>query len=418
MRIIPYLLLCLVCAVSSAQTSSRINYDESRVPDYDLPEILVSNSGRKIRTVSDWENIRRPEILEFFYNQVYGITPSSEGISTTWTVLSEDTDALDGKATFRQVLFTFSNGEKSIEAILLLILPNAAEGKVPVIVSYNFNGNHSICDDPRIYYPPQFRMVKSPEDPAWERGNQSSRWSLDRIIGQGYALATMCYHDICPDNADLREYSIGSLFPGFHKRMQDHNEWGSIGMWAWGSGRIADYLETVDRIDSSRMAIMGHSRQGKAAIWAGVQDKRFKVVISNDSGCGGAALSKRVYGENLAWITSYLGHWFCPAFRQYAGNEAALPFDQHQLLATIAPRHLYVASAEDDRWCDPKGEYLAAYYAGEVYRLYGMTGLDSKEMPAVHTPLHYDIAYHIREGKHDVTDYDWKCYLDYCDKYL
>ena len=166
------------------------------------------------------------------------------------------------------------------------------------------------------------------------------------------------------------------------------------------------------------MAVLGHSRLGKTAIWAGVQDKRFKVVMSNDSGCGGAALAKRVFGENIARITAAFPHWFCTAFNQFSENEKALPFDQHELLALVAPRHIYVASAQNDEWADPKGEYLSAYHAGKVYELYGMQGLPSAEQPGIHQPQIYDVGYHYRAGKHDVTEYDWMCYLNYCDKYL
>ena len=208
---------------------------------------------------------------------------------------------------------------------------------------------------------------------------------------------------------------IPSLLPDYDVANRKQNEWGAIGIWAWGYSRIADYLQKERRIDKNRMAVLGHSRLGKTAVWAGAQDKRFKVVLSNDSGCGGAALSKRVFGENVGRITANFPHWFCPAFNQYSENEASLPFDQHELLALIAPRHAYVASAEDDSWADPKGEYLSLYYAGPVYRLYGMQGLPNIEQPAVHQPQHYDVGYHIRAGKHDVTPYDWQCYLDFLD---
>lgn len=406
----------MVCTGVSAQ-NARINYDESKVPQFELPALLTSDSGDSIRTVEEWETVRRPEILEMFRKEMFGRTPADR-IAVKWDVISENGEALGGKATFRQVMFTFGEGENTLEAILLLILPNEAKGKVPVIISYNFNGNHSTCMEPDILYPTKFDLIAAEDSPLRERGNQISRWPLEMIVDRGYAVATMCYHDIFPDRADLRDRSAAALFPDFLNRMRDHDEWGAIGVWAWGYSRIADYLETVGAIDSNRMAVMGHSRQGKAAVWAGAQDERFKVVISNDSGCGGAALSKRVFGENISCITNTFPHWFCPGLCAYAGNEQAMPFDQHMLLAAIAPRHLYVASAVEDRWADPRGEYLGAYHAGEVYRLYGLKPLESMEMPPVHTPIHNDVAYHIRAGRHDVTEYDWKCYLDYCDIYM
>ena len=164
------------------------------------------------------------------------------------------------------------------------------------------------------------------------------------------------------------------------------------------------------------MCVIGHSRQGKAALWAGVQDERFKVVISNNSGCGGAALSKRVFGESIRLITKRFPHWFCKDFTKYSEREAELPFDQHQLLALVAPRYLYVASASLDRWADPKGEYLSAYHASPLYKLYGMKGLESEQMPKIGEPIMNAVGYHIREGKHNITPYDWGHYLDFCDK--
>ena len=409
------LFLSLICNFAYGQAIIKgINYDESKVPDFVLPDPLICNDGQQVTTADEWEKVRRPEILEIFMSKVYGRTPTDK-IDVSYTLLACDTKAMDGKATCKQILFTFTNGKKTIDAILLLYIPNHVQGRVPVFVGYNFMGNQTTTLEPSIYYSPGLRFVHGKDSPVWTRGAQKNRWCYDKILERGYAVATMCYHDIYPDRAELRDYSVASLFPDYISGSKNHDEWEAIGVWAWGSSRIVDYLEREGRIDMSKIAIMGHSRQGKAALWSGAQDSRFKVVISNDSGCGGAALSKRVYGENIARITTVLSHWFCPAFSQYAGNEENLPFDQHEMLALIAPRHLYVASAEGDLWADPKGEYLSAYYTNKVYELYKMKGLDSPVPPAVHQPIMNDVGYHIRAGKHDVTDYDWERFMDFCD---
>ena len=415
MKKLTVLILCLIVINVNAQ--QKVNYDESKVPAYRLPELLKSNNGEVVTTVEQWEKQRRPELMELFASQMYGRTPA-ENIDVSYEILTENSEALGGKATGKQVKFTFSNGDKKTEAILLIFIPNKPKGKVPVIVGYNFKGNHSTITDTTILYSPAFHLVKEPGHPDWERGNQSNRWSYDMIIDRGYAVATMCYHDIFPDKPELKDHSVISLFPGYDPDKTTPGEWQAIGAWAWGSSRIVDYLETEKKIDRDKIAIMGHSRQGKAALWAGAQDERFRVVISNDSGCGGAALFRRKFGETTGIINKAFPHWFCENFRQYNHKEELLPVDQHQLLALIAPRKVYVASAEDDLWADPRGEFLSAYHAGPVYRLYGLETITSDKMPLLHKPVMGDIGYHLRAGKHDVTDYDWERFMDFADKHF
>lgn len=412
-----YFALIIWCISMAVFSQHNVNYDESMVPDYVLPELLKSEGGTPVTSIYDWKNQRRPELLDLFASHVYGRTPS-ENIDVRHEVLSENAHALNGKATARQVKFVFSNGTKEIEAILLLLLPNNLKEKSPVFVAYNFKGNHSTTRDSTLVYSPAFHLVKEPDHPDWERGNQAGRWPFEMIIDRGYAVATMCYHDIYPDQAGMGDHSIVSLFSGYESGNGAPDQWQAIGAWAWGSSRIADYLEKEERVDASKIALMGHSRQGKAALWAGAQDDRFNVVISNNSGCGGAALFRRKYGETIHIINNAFPHWFCENFRKYNHAEETLPVDQHQLIALIAPRKVYVASAEEDRWADPKGEFISTYHAGPVYRLLGLSAIDSDQLPAIHSPIMRDIGYHIRAGVHDVTKYDWERYLDFTDKHF
>jgi hypothetical protein len=398
-------------SIENIMQPSEVIYDEKRVPAYTLPPLLTLASGAPVTTPEQWP-MRRAEILKLFEQHVYGRSPVPQPIKAQ--LVSEDHNTLSGAA-IRHEVTIWLTGDTGGHSMSLLIYQPRDRRPVGTFLGLNFRGNHTVHHDPGITLSdrsiPEGEGVVNNRATEATRGSQSSNWAVERIIERGYALATIYCGDITPDIDD-------GFANGIHRHFDppESDEWGALASWAWGLSRALDYLTAEP--DYGPVALMGHSRLGKAALWAGATDERFALVISNNSGCGGAALSRRCFGETVAAINTRFPHWFCRNFHQYNHAEAQLPVDQHMLLALIAPRPLYVASAQDDLWADPHGEFLSAVHASPVYELLGKTGLPTTTLPPVDQPVAGTIAYHIRSGKHDVTAYDWERYLDFADQHL
>ncbi len=389
--------------------------------NYELPNILISNDGKQIKSIKEWEEIRRPEILELFKKNVYGRIPNVE-LDVKFKVSRLDTIALNGNAIQKEIIVSISNENDTLDMNILIYLPKYSRKPNPIFLGMNFYGNHTIIMDTNITITPNYVnnkpefYITNNQATHLSRGVRADRWPVERILERGYGIASIYYGDLDPDYHDGFKNGLHKLFVSPSGDIRKPDEAGAISVWAYGLSKAIDYFEIDDDINQNQVAVIGHSRLGKTALWAGAVDERIAITISNNSGCGGAALSRRKTGETLLNINTKFPHWFCENFHQYNDNEANLPIDQHMLIGLVAPRPVYVASAVDDNWADPIGEYLSLFYAGSVYNLYNEEILIEKILPELNQPsMIGKMGYHIRSGGHGLTAYDWERYLDFAD---
>ncbi len=363
-----------------------------------LPDPLLSQTGQPVKTAKEWKEQRRPEILELFRTHVYGRAPVGRPKDLVFKVIEENTNAMGGKATLKRIEITFSGpgGSGKIEPVIFI--PNNRKSPAPGFLLISHRGKDNL-------------------DPTREK--RSTFWPAEEIIARGYAAIGFYTPEVDPDKHDGFKDGVHGIFDPWPQGQRPGDAWGTIAAWAWGASRVMDYLETDNDIDATHIGVLGHSRGGKAALWCGAEDERFALVISNDSGSTGAALARNKKGESIAAINKSFPHWFCENYRKYNKEEEKLPIDQHQLIALMAPRLVYVASASQDEWADPRSEFMSCFHASPVWKLWKRPGVTVSEPPPVNKPVHDGyVGYHLREGRHNLELSDWNWYMDFADKHL
>jgi hypothetical protein len=402
------MLLLVSAGIVAAETFPEV----SKLPAHPaLPDPLVMWSGERVVSKQQWMEQRRPELKALFEHYMYGRRPPAPEVEASLDRV--DTKAFGGKATMKVV--TLSLGpDTSARMSLLLVVPNERTGPAPAFVGPNFCGNHTVLGNPAIPLPsgwvPSF-CAGSKTNKATEaaRGTQINTWAIEQTIDRGYAVATFYNGDVEPDRPGAPE-GVRAHYAGF--------DWGAIAAWAWGVSRAVDYLVKDKDIDPARIAVVGHSRNGKAALLAAAFDERIALAIPLQAGCGGTAPSRGKIGESVQQINDRFPHWFNERFKEFNTQPERLPFDQHALIALCAPRPVLLPNAVEDTWANPAGQFEMLVAAEPVYRLLGAGGLGARQMPEPGRLIDSVLGYYIRPGKHSMTPEDWEVFLDFTDKHF
>lgn len=407
---------CQTIEAPDAMTTTLSLPNAADLPPQPLPDPLLTFSGRRISTVAEWNRNRRPELKALFAHYMYGAMPPAP--KPDFKVERVDKNFFNGKAT--EKLVTVSLGGNGAPAIhLLLVVPNHRTQAAPVFVGPSFSGIFSLVDDPLIPLPagwmfPNGSVVNNRAVEAG-RGSQKNVWAIEQSIDRGYAVAVFYYGDVEPDRPDAPD----GIRAWYKKQNPEAKyDWGAVAAWAWGVQRVVDYLVTDRDLDSKKISVVGHSRNGKAAIVAGATDERIALVIPLQAGCGGTSPSRGKIGESVQRINSSFPHWFNAEFKKFNEQPERLPFDQHCLVALCAPRPILLSNATEDTWANPAGQFEMLQAAEPVYRLFGPEALVATSMPAEGKLIDSRLGYYIRPGKHSMTAGDWKIFLDFADKHF
>lgn len=384
-----------------------------------LPNPQTFADGTPVRSASEWWMRRRPELRAAYETHVYGALPPAPPMQRT--VIHEASTVRAGAAIRKQITVHFTDDANGPQMDVLLYLPADRSEPVPAFVALNFAGNHTVAPDTALRLPRGW--VRDRPDVASRsnraiaagRGALSHRWPIDSLLARGYALITAHYGDVFPDHPGGFASSVYQLDP----RPKDRPEnGGAISAWAWGLHRLMDVAARTPAIDSSRVILVGHSRLGKAALWAAATDKRFAAVVGNASGLAGAALFRRRCGKTLEYVHRKNPHWFTATVGRYHGQDSKLPIDQHLLLALSAPRPLLVNAMTDDDGADPVGMFLAAKHAAPVWAFLGTEGLATDTLPPPDHPVLSRVGFRLRTGDHGIEPSDWSAFLAFADRHV
>jgi hypothetical protein len=395
-----------------------VNYTEAKVGTYTLPDLLVLADGQPVRDAATWMEKRRPEIAKLFEENQFGRSPGRPA-DMTFDVFDRATPAFDGKAVRRQVTIYFSKDKAGPKMDLLIYLPAGAGKPVPLLLNLGFAANNTMVSDPNVKVGETWDRQQKKRVPA-TRGFGFGGLNVVPVLEKGFGVATVNYGDIDPDALGAVAFGVRSLYLKSGQAEPAPDEWGAIAAWAWGLSRALDYLETDKDVDAKRVAIMGVSRLGKTVLWAAARDARFALVIASCSGEGGAALSRRNYGETIAHLTAptRYPYQFCANYQKWGSQVDKFPVDAHMLIALIAPRPVLLQTGSTDKWSDPYGEFLAAVAAEPVYKLLGKQGLGTDKMPAAGEPILHTIGFYMHAGGHGSLPADWDVFFKFMQMHL